>query len=477
MICLASFRPVMLEKLFQLKANHTSLKQESLAGLTTFSTLAYIIFVNPAVLSKTGMDFESVLIATCLAAAIGSLLSGLLSNYPFAQAPGMGLNAFFVYSVVFQAGYSWQGALAIVFISGVIFILLTITGVRSGILESFPKSVLQAIPAGIGLFISLIGLNNAGIIKFNQGPIIDIILSTEAFDQQSMISAVNNAPPQIIQLGDVTSPEVLLAVVGFMLMSVLVAKKFNGAILISILLITVASLVLGITKMPEQLTATDISIAPTLLQMDFSAIFQGDQSTLFSVILEFVTVLLAFTMVDFFDTLGTLYGTAEKGGFLDKNGKLPRVKQALLADAIATTSGAMLGTSTTTTYIESGSGIAAGGKTGLTAVVVAILFLICIFLAPLAGAIPASATAPALIMVGVFMMSAIKKINLDDMTEAIPAFLTIVLIPLTYSIASGIGAGIIFYTIISLFTGKVRELSPVVLIITILFIIKFTVVK
>ncbi len=423
------------------------------------------------------MDFESALIATCLAGAIGSLLSGLLSNYPFAQAPGMGLNAFFVYTVVFQAGYTWQGGLAIVFISGVIFIVLTLTGIRSGILNSFPKCVLQAIPVGIGLFISLIGLNNAGIISFNQGPIIDIILSTDVFDPQAMINSVNNAPPQIIQLGNVKSPEVLLSIVGLVLMSVLVARKMNGAILISIFVITIVSLLLGITQVPDQLASTDLSLKPTLFQLDFGAVLKTSAgASTFSLILEFVTILLAFTMVDFFDTLGTLYGTAEKGGFLDKKGKLPRMKQALLADAIATTSGALLGTATTTTYIESGSGIAAGGKTGLTAVVVAILFLGCIFLAPLAGAIPTSATAPALIMVGVFMMGSIKKINLEDMKEAIPAFLTIVLIPLSYSIASGIGAGLIFYTIICVFTGKARELSPILIIIALLFIIKFAIV-
>lgn len=467
----------MLNRLFHLTENQTTLRQETIAGFTTFSTLAYIIFVNPAVLAKTGMDFESALIATCLAGAIGSLLSGLLSNYPFAQAPGMGLNAFFVYTVVFQAGYTWQGGLAIVFISGVIFILLTLTGIRSGILNSFPKCVLQAIPVGIGLFISLIGLNNAGIITFNQGPIIDIILSTDVFDPQAMINSVNNAPPQIIQLGNVSSPEVLLSIVGLILMSVLVARNINGAILISIVVVTVFSLIFGITQLPEKLASTDLSLAPTFFQLDFGAALKTEgASSTFSIILEFVTILLAFTMVDFFDTLGTLYGTAEKGGFLNKEGKLPRMKQALLADAIATTSGALFGTATTTTYIESGSGIAAGGKTGLTAVIVALLFLSCIFLAPLAGVIPTSATAPALIMVGVFMMGSIKKINLEDMKEAIPAFLTIVLIPLTYSIASGIGAGLIFFTIISLFTGKVRELNPILIIIALLFIIKFAVV-
>ncbi|MEM9325036.1 MAG: NCS2 family permease [Bacteroidota bacterium] len=457
---------------FQLKTNGTTVRQEVIAGLTTFTTIAYIIFVNPAVLSKTGMDFQSVLVATCLASAIGCLLSGLLANYPFALAPGMGLNAFFVYTVVFQAGYSWQSALGIVFISGLLFILLTVTGLRSSILEAFPAAILKAIPAGIGLFIAVIGLNTAGIIDINQGPIIDILLADPAIGGQEAIDKVLQAPPQIIQFGDLSSPTVYLAIAGFVLMTALVVLKIKGAILISIVAITLVSVFIGVNDAPSSLASFQISLAPTFLQMDFGAFLPAGGS-LFKVFLEFFTLLIAFTMVDLFDTLGTLYGTAEKGGFLTSDGKLPRVKRAMLADAVATTSGAVLGTSTTTTYIESGSGIAAGGRTGLTSVVVAMLFLVSIFFAPLASMIPTSATAPALIMVGVFMLGAIKKIDLEDMREAIPAFLTIVLIPLTYSIANGIGAGIIFYVFIQSITGGAKDIKPILWIVAILFIVKF----
>lgn len=461
---------------FKLQINQTSVRQEVIAGITTFSTIAYIIFVNPAILSKTGMDFESVMIATCLAAAIGSLLSGVLANYPFAQAPGMGLNAFFVYTVVFQEGYSWQSGLGIVFISGVLFILLTVTGLRSSILDAFPSSVLKAIPVGIGLFIALIGLNNVGIIDVNQGPIIDILLSQDTLVADSLIGQVKQAPPQIIQFGDLTNTTSLLTIFGFTLMAILVVRGVKGAILIGMLSVTVLAVLIGEVATPSSVFTTNLSLEPTFLKLDFTALVPSGGST-FSTILDFLTILIAFTMVDLFDTLGTLYGTAEKGGFLTKEGKLPRMKRAMLADAIATTFGALAGTSTTTTYIESGSGIAAGGRTGLTAVVVAALFLVSVFLAPLAGMVPPSATAPALIMVGVFMIGAVKKINLDNMIEAIPAFLTIVLIPLTYSIANGIGSGIVFYVLLSVFTGKIKELKPVIVVIAALFVVKFIVVS
>ena len=462
----------MLDKFFKLQRSDTNPRQEIIAGLTTFSTIAYIIFVNPTLLSKTGMDFESVLIATCLAAAVGTLLTGLLANYPFAQAPGMGLNAFFVYTVVFQEGYSWQSALAIVFISGIIFILLTVTGVRSSIVNGFPKTVLKAIPVGIGLFITLIGLNNAGVIDINQGPIIDIILSQSTLDKTSLIDQVQTAPPQIIQLGNLGSTQVLLTLFGFILMAVLSIRKVNGAILISIVVITILSMVFGQTVLPSTILSTNLSLDATFFKLDFEGLFKTE-SGLSSGVLELLTILISFTLVDLFDTLGTLYGTAEKGGFLSKDGKLPRMKQAMLADAVATTFGSIVGTSTTTTYIESGSGIAAGGRTGLTSVVVAFLFLVCVFFAPLAAIIPTSATSPALIMVGVFMMGSVNNIKFQSLEIAVPAFVTIVLIPFSYSIATGIGAGIITYALIYLLTGKAREVSLVTWIISALFILKF----
>jgi AGZA family xanthine/uracil permease-like MFS transporter len=419
------------------------------------------------------MDFQSVMIATCLAAATGSLLSGLLSNYPFAQAPGMGLNAFFVYTVVFQSGYSWQGALAIVFVSGLVFILLTATGLRATIAHALPACILHAIPAGIGLFITLIGLNNAQIIDINQGPIIDIILSDELSSREALVERVQQAPPQILQFGDLNSPAVLLAVGGFILMALLMIRGVGGAILISIVTVALASLLLGVSQVPDQLFSFSLDLSPTFLQLDFSELFGDSSASVFSRIMDILVIIVAFTMVDLFDTLGTLYGTAEKGGFLDKAGKLPRMNRALMADAVATTLGSLLGTSTTTTYIESGTGIAAGGRTGLTAVVVAMLFLLCVFLSPLAALIPAAATSPALIMVGVLMLGSVKKIDFDRLDEAVPAFLVIVLMPFTYSIANGIGGGLVVYTIIKAVKGEFKSLNPVIVIISLLFIFKF----
>ena len=462
-----------MNRFFRLAENGSSFRQEVIAGLTTFSTIAYIIFVNPSVLSQTGMDFQSVMIATCLAGAIGTLLTGLLSNYPFAQAPGMGLNAFFTYTVVLQAGYTWQLGLGIVFISGIIFILLTLSGWREAIVDAFPPAILHAIPAGIGLFITLIGLNNAQIIDINQGPIINIILSQESLEAGSLIDQIQQAPPQIVQFGNLGSPEVLLALFGLVLMVGLSVRKINGAILIAILVTSGLGLALGVSPMPDAFYSLDLDLSPTFLQLDLAGIFGGENVGVGTAILEILTLMIAFTMVDLFDTIGTLYGTASKGGFLDEKGKLPRMKFALLADAIATTAGSLLGTSTTTTYIESSTGIAAGGRTGLTAVVVAVLFLICVIFAPLAGMIPAYATSPALIMVGVYMLGSIRKVNLDDLEEAIPAFFVLTLMPFTYSIASGIGVGLIFYTLIKLIKGDVKSLNPVVAFIAILFVIKF----
>ena len=460
--------------LFKLAENETTVKKELIAALTTFSTMAYIIFVNPAILSKAGIDFESAMIATCIAAATGSILSGVLSNYPFAQAPGMGLNAFFVYTVVFQSGYSWQGALAIVFISGVVFIVLTATGLRAAIAHAFPSSILHAIPAGIGLFITLIGLNNAGIIDINQGPIIEIISNSNLNSADELIGAINQAPPQILEFGDFTKTGTLLAIIGFLIMAILMVRNIKTAILLSIVGISILSLVIGHTAVPEQLAFSRFDLSATFLKLNFSELFTSSKNTSLAVIMiDLVMIIIAFTMVDLFDTLGTLYGTAEKGGFLTKDGKLPRMNKALMADAIATTFGSLLGTSTTTTYIESGTGIAAGGKTGLTSVIVGVLFLACIFLAPLAGLIPTAATAPALIMVGVLMIGSIQKINFNLLSEAIPAFLVIVLMPFTYSIANGIGAGIIAYTLIRLVTGKTKELNAILIVISILFILKF----
>ena len=418
------------------------------------------------------MDFESVLIATCLSAAIGTLLTGLLANYPFAQAPGMGLTAYFVYSVVLQSGYSWQAALFLVFCSGIIFMLLTATGLRSKLAEGLPDCVLKAIPVGIGLFITLIGMNNVGLIEINQGPIIEILLTTSENNPANLVDEVLNAPPQIVQMGSLSNPEVLLAILGLLVMGILIVKRVTGAILIGIVMITALHLILGYGSVPDRLFTEHLDLSPTFLQLDPSDLFDTNKS-LVSNLLNVATVVVAFTIVDLFDTIGTLYGTADKGGFLNKHGKLPRLNRALMADAIATTSGALLGTSTTTTYIESGSGVAAGGKTGLSSMVVALLFVAFIFLSPVASIIPACATSPALIMVGVFMMGAVRKIDFENWHLAIPAFLTIVVIPFTYSIANGIGAGIIFYVLLSLFTGNGKKVNPLVYLIAVLFLFKF----
>ena len=467
-----------MKNFFRLEENKTNFRQEAIAGLTTFFTMAYIIFVNPAILSKTGMDFNSVMLATCISAGVGTLVMGLLANYPFAQAPGMGLNAYFTFTVVLGMGYTWQQALAAVFISGVLFIILTITGLRKAIVEAIPLSIRLAIPAGIGMFIALIGFNNAGIIRFNQGPIIDIILSTQEFDQGKMIGEVLGAPAQVLEFGDFSNPSVILAILGFALLSILMVLKVRAALFFGIILTVLIGIPMGVTQIPDTFTLSNFDISPTFFKLDFNGLLYNAEGEIsFSeLFLNIVTVVISFPLVDLFDTIGTLLGTAAKGGFLDKDGKLPRMNRALTADAIATTLGALLGTSSVTTYIESGSGIVAGGKTGLTAVFVAIFFLLSVFLAPFAGIVPVAATAPALIMVGVLMMSSLKHINFDNLEEAIPAFLIIAVMPFSYSIANGIAAGLIFYTLIKVVKGDAAKVHPVVYVITLLFIIRFILV-
>ncbi len=459
--------------LFKLRENQTTVRTEVVAGLTTFFTMAYIIFVNPSILQQAGMDFNGVLIATCVAAAVGTLMMALVANYPFAQAPGMGLNAFFAFTVVLQNGFTWQQGLAIVFISGVLFIILTVTGARSAIVRALPAAVRYAIPAGIGLFITLIGLNNAGIVRMNQGPIIDIILGAETLEVSALIEQIQQAPPQILEMGNLSSPSVLVACIGLIIIGVLYALRIPGGILFSIILTTVVGLLFGITQLPQSMSMAEVNLADTWFKLDFTGLFSTENRSLGQVIATLLVVIISFSMVDLFDTIGTLIGTADKAGFLDEKGNLPRMKRSLLADALATTFGALLGTSTVTTYIESNAGIVAGGRTGLTALVVAILFLLSIFLAPLAGMVPAAATAPALILVGMLMMQSIQKVNFNNFDEALPAFLTMVLMPFTYSIANGIAAGIIFYVLIKVVKGKFGEISIVLYLLAGLFVLKF----
>ncbi|WBA09288.1 NCS2 family permease [Salinivibrio kushneri] len=426
----------MLERLFKLKAHGTDLRTEVIAGFTTFLTMAYIIFVNPSILAETGMDKGAVFVATCLAAAIGCLVMGIVANYPVAQAPGMGLNAFFTYTVVLQMGHSWQVALAAVFISGLCFIALSVLRVREWIINSIPMSLRTGISAGIGLFLALIALQNAGIVV--------------------------DHPATLVALGDVTAFAPAMAALGFFLTIGLVHRGLKGAVMIAILAVTVIGVVAGDVSYGGVMSAPP-SLAPTFMQLDFSGALE----------VGLVSIVFAFLFVDLFDTAGTLVGVAQRAELLDKDGKLPRLNRALLADSTATSVGALLGTSNTTSYIESVSGVAAGGRTGLTAVVVGILFLLALFFAPLAGMVPAYATAGALFYVAILMMSGLVGINWRDLTEAAPVVVVCLLMPLTYSIASGIGLGFIAFCAVKTFAGKGREVPVSIWILAGLFLLKF----
>ncbi|KOR16501.1 guanine permease [Acinetobacter sp. C15] len=425
----------LLERLFKLSENKTNFRTEVLAGVTTFLTMCYIIIVNPIILSETGMNYGAVFVATCLAAAIGCLVMGLIANYPIALAPGMGLNAYFTYSVCLGMGVPWQTALAAVFISGLVFLAISFLKIREAIVNAIPMSLKFAIGGGIGLFLALVALKNAGIIVDN--------------------------PATLVGLGNLKSPTVLLAFLGFIIIVVLHQLKVRGAIIISILAITGLSTLLGLNELKGVVGAIP-SIAPTFMQMDFEGLFTATM----------IGVIFVFFLVDLFDSTGTLVGVSHRAGLL-KDGKLPRLKKALFADSTAIVAGAALGTSSTTPYIESASGVAAGGRTGLTAVVVAVLFLTCLFLSPLAQSVPGFATAPALLFVGVLMIHGITNIDWDDITEAVPAFLTIVFMPFTYSIADGIAMGFISYAIIKLLTGKAKTVPYMVWIVAVLWVFKF----
>ena len=425
----------LLERLFKLSDNNTTFKTEVIAGVTTFLTMCYIIIVNPLILSETGMDHGAVFVATCLAAAIGCFVMGVVANYPIALAPGMGLNAYFTYSVCIGMGVPWQTALAAVFVSGFIFIAISMFKIREAIVNAIPMSLKFAIGGGIGLFLALVALKNAGIIVDN--------------------------PATLVGLGDIKDPKVLLALLGFFMVVVMHHFKVRGAIIISILVITVLATLLGINEI-QGVVGSIPSIAPTFLQMDFTGLFEA----------SLIGVIFVFFLVDLFDSTGTLVGVSHRAGLL-KDGKLPRLKKALFADSTAIVAGAALGTSSTTPYIESSAGVAAGGRTGLTAVVVGVMFLLCLFLAPLAQSVPGFATAPALLFVGVLMIQGITNIDWDDITEAVPAFLTIVFMPFAYSIADGIAMGFISYALVKLLTGKASTVPYMVWIIALLWVIKF----
>lgn len=426
----------MFEKYFKLKQNGTNPRTEIIAGITTFLTMAYILAVNPSILSATGMDQAALFTATALAAIVGTLVMALWAKLPFALAPGMGLNAFFAFTVVLGMGYSWQFALTAVLIEGIIFILLTIFNVREAIVNAIPKSVRLAISAGIGLFIAFIGLQNAGIV-------------------------VNN-DATLVGLGDITSGTALLGIIGLIITSVLVVKKVKGELLIGIILTALIGIPMGLTQIKGFVNLPP-SIEPIFFKFELTNIFTFDM----------LIVVFTFLFVDIFDTLGTLVGVSTKAKILDKDGNVPRIKQAFMADAIGTTAGAILGTSTVTTYVESASGISEGGKTGMTALVTAICFAAALFFSPIFLAIPLAATAPALILVGLYMLEPIKQLDFSDFSETIPAFICIIAMPLAYSIAEGITLGVLSYVFINLISGKFKKISIGMYVLAVLFILKY----
>lgn len=455
----------MFEKLFKLKEHNTDVKTEILAGVTTFMTMAYILAVNPNILSAAGMDRGAVFTATAVASFLGTMLMAIFSNYPFALAPGMGLNAYFAYTVVLQYGYSWQIALAAVFIEGVIFIFLSCFNVREAIFNAIPMTLKHAVSVGIGLFIAFIGLQNAKVVI--GGSTLLSLFSLEGFQ------GLNDGAGAFSDVG-IT---VLLAIIGVIITAILVVRNVKGNILWGILI----TWALGIICQFAGVYVPNPDIGFYSLLPDFSGgISIPSLSPLFAKfhftgipVLELLVIVFAFLFVDLFDTLGTLVGVSTKAGMLDKDGKLPKIKGALLADAVGTTAGAVLGTSTVTTFVESASGVAEGGRTGLTAVTTAVLFALSLLLSPIFLAIPSFATAPALIIVGFYMLGNVMKINFEDASEGIPAFICIAAMPFFYSISEGISMGIISYVIINLLSGKKDKLSIVMYILTVLFILKY----
>lgn len=455
-----------LEKIFHLKENHTDVKTEVIAGLTTFMTMAYILAVNPNILSATGMDRGAVFTATALAALVATLLMAALSNYPFVLAPGMGLNAYFAYTVVLQMGYTWEMALAAVFIEGIIFIVLSLTNVREAIFNAIPMNLKHAVSVGIGLFIAFIGLQNAKIV----------VGSATLVSVYSFKGALADGTFSSVGI------TVLLALIGVLITGILVVKNVKGNILWGILITWVLGIICQLTGLyqinpelgmfsllPDFSSGIGVpSLAPTFMHLDFSGVFS----------LNFLIIMFAFLFVDLFDTLGTLIGVASKADMLDKEGKLPRIKGALLSDAIGTSLGAIFGTSTTTTFVESAAGVSEGGRTGLTGVVAAILFGLALFLSPIFLAIPSFATAPALIVVGFLMITSITKIDFDDFTEAIPAYICIIAMPFMYSISEGIAMGVISYVVINLATGKAKDkrISTLMYILAVLFVLKYVLI-
>lgn len=447
-----------MEKFFKLKENGTTIRTEVVAGFTTFMTMAYILAVNPSILSASGMDVNAILIATALASFIGCLLMALLANYPFALAPGLGLNAYFAYTICGQMGYSWQFALFAVFVEGLVFIILSVTNVREAIFNAIPLQLKKGVSVGIGLFCAFIGLQNAHIVV----------------DGSTLVTAANFREDfHTIGIG------AILALIGVFIIAVLYTKHVRGAMLYGILAVWVLGIIAELTGLyvvdPENGFYSLIPVWSSFnifaLKETFGQCFNFANISIN--IFDFIIIMFSFLFVDLFDTLGTLIGVATKANMLDKDGKLPRIKQALLADAIATSAGAILGTSTTTTFVESSSGVAEGGRTGLSSVVTGFLFLLSIFLAPVFTAIPGFATAPALIFVGFLMVSTVMEIDFKDLTEAVPAYLSLICMPLMYSISDGIAVGFISYVIINLFAGKAKKINPLMYVLAVLFVLKY----
>ncbi|MGL5381572.1 NCS2 family permease [Clostridium sp.] len=427
----------LLDNYFELKKNGTTVKREMLAGLTTFMTMAYILIVNPSILSAAGMDSGAVFTATAISAIVATLIMGIYAKLPFAQAPGMGLNAFFAFTVVLGMGYSFEFALTAVFLEGIIFILLTIFNVREAVVDSIPTNIKKAISVGIGLFIALIGLEGAGVIVQGEGT--------------------------LVALGDITKGTALLAIIGIIITGILMAKNVKGALFFGMVITAIIGIPMGVTPIPEAVVSAPPSISSVFLKFEWHNIFS----------LDMLIVLFTLLFMDMFDTIGTLVGVATKAKMLDENGKVPNIKKALFADAIGTTVGACLGTSTVSTFVESAAGVADGGRTGLTAVSTSIMFAVALFFAPLFGVITPAVTCSALVLVGLFMLEPIMEIDLTDWTEALPAFLTIIMMPLSYSISDGIVFGVVSYILIKLFTGKYKDISITTVIVGIIFILKF----
>ncbi|MGN0494600.1 MAG: NCS2 family permease [Lachnospiraceae bacterium] len=444
----------MLEKVFKLQENGTDVKTEVIGGVTTFMAMAYILAVNPSILAASGMDPQAVLIATALAAFLGTLCMALIANYPFALAPGLGLNAYFAYTVCGSMGYSWQFALLAVFVEGLIFLVLSLTNVREAIFNAIPLQLKKGVSVGIGLFVAFIGLQNGSVVVNSDATLVTVVNFREDFHNVGICA--------------------LLTLIGLVIISLLHVRKIKGAILIGI----VATWVLGIIA---QLTGlyTGPSVLPVWSDFNIGAIGETfgkcfSKEAIGNIkVLDFIIIMCSFLFVDIFDTLGTLIGCADKANMLDKEGKLPRIKQALLADSIATSAGAILGTSTTTTFVESSSGVSEGARTGLASVVTGLLFLISIILSPVFIAIPGFATAPALIFVGYLMIMAVKDIHFDDPLESIPAYLALIAMPILYSISEGIAVGIISYVLIHLFTGKGKKVAPLMYVLAVLFVLKY----